>query len=454
MKRLNLLILLMITTLLLPTLSISANTVTTDDVRPFVESFYYEDVDPAIFDEDVETLFESLDPYSDYLTEEQLKQFEEDINQSFVGIGIAFEMVEDGVLIQNVYEGSPADEAELTPGDIITHVDGTSLANKSSDEASLLIAGEENTSVVLTVFRDDDEFDVEVTRESIDIPVVTSTRLGGDIGYLSIESFSDDLIDEVLEQVQSLNDVDSWILDLRFNSGGYLGSAQELLGMFPEVDTMMAANFNDYSRTYGVIKQDITFETPVSLLINQYSASASEIVAAALKDEQLATLYGETTFGKGLMQQIFYLDDGLGGVKLSVAEFLSPLGNKIHNQGVEPDESTDLPLEDAHWDQLNEQLEYDQFEQITEVSPNHQFTIALNDQANLSSLEEQIEFIDLGGSDVDFSLSQKDEQEYELTPDQSLEEDGEYAIYIHPGWENNEGNRSKEGVIVRVNVSE
>ncbi|GEL78817.1 S41 family peptidase [Tenuibacillus multivorans] len=430
----------------------SVEAVTTEDVEPYIEEYYFEDVNDAIFENSVDDVFEELDPYSTYYTAEEYEQFMSNIDQSFVGIGISFELVEEGVFVRNVFEDSPAEEAGIKPGDIITYVDDVALEEKSSEEIASLIGGPEDTSVKITLDRNGLIITLDVTRQEIQVPIVTSQKLAGNIGYIQFQSFPQNLTELIQEHKQQLGDVDSWILDVRFNGGGYLQAAQQLLGMFPGIENSMIANYKNHQEVYKTIEQEETFNKPINLLINPYSASASEIFAAALKDYDKATLYGETTFGKGRMQSLIQLPEEDGILKLTVATFLSPLGNAIDEVGVNPDIETKTPLADAHWNELNEKFDYQVLNHLKDIAPDHQFTITLNREADLESFEEKVKLATLGGEQIDFDVKYLGEKQYQVTPTSPLQPGGEYAMYIQPGWTDQDRQRATSGVIVRISV--
>ncbi|WP_194840796.1 S41 family peptidase [Filobacillus milosensis] len=434
-------------------LAIPASAITVEDVKPIIEEAYFEEVDESIYNGTVDDVFNELDPYSTYYTDEEYNQFMNSIEQSFVGIGISFEVVQEGAFIQYVFPGSPAEQAELEPGDIIIEVDGESLNGASSEKMVALIGGDVNTTVNLTIKRGETTFNVNIQREEIQAPIVQSGKLAGNIGYIHFSSFPGELTQMIQQHKQALNGVDGWIVDIRNNGGGLLTSAQKLLGMFEGIDTTMVANFKEYHDTIQTIDQDEKFSKPMNLLINEYSASASEIFAAALKDYEKATLFGNTTFGKGRMQNLFDLPEG-GIVKLTVATFLSPFGNIIDGVGVEPHIKTNQPLEDAHWDQLNEVFEYNVFQHLEDINPDHQFKITLNQKADLETFKDKVKLATLGGELIDFEVDFLENNRYEVSPNSSLKSGGEYAMYIQPGWTNSEGRLANEGAIVRISVSE
>ncbi|MGM8215127.1 S41 family peptidase [Bacillaceae bacterium W0354] len=432
-------------------LQVPASAVTIEEIKPIIEQNYFQEVDDQLFNQPIDEIFNSLDQYSKYLSDEELNQFQNNINQSFVGIGIVFSMEDDGAFIQEVIANSPAENSGLKNNDIIIEVEGTSLKGKTNDGVSELILGPENTSVNLVVLRNGEKLNVVVTRKKVQIPNVTSELLAENIGYLKVQSFSDNLIELIINEKNKYKDANAWIIDLRNNGGGYLDVAQKMLGMFKNVKYTLVAQFKDKSYNLLATKQSDQFTEPVNLLVNRNSASASEIVAAALKDYEKAMLFGETTYGKGRMQTIYDVPSG-GAVILTVATFLSPLGNEIDGIGVEPHLTTELPLEDAHWNHILALLTYDVFDHLINIPVEHHFKIMLNQSVDLTTFKEKIHLVTLGGELVDFKVKQIGQKRYEIIPLEPLQRGGEYAIIIHPGWESVKGIKATDGVMVRISV--
>jgi len=421
-----------------------------DTVKSYIEKYYVDEVESTLLEKDLDTIFEQLDPYSTYFTKEEYKTFKDSINQKFVGIGVGIEKVEKGILLNQVFEDSPAKEAGLQSGDIILSADGTSLQGQSIEKAVTYIKGEAGTSVDLTVLRGTEKNKFTVKRQEIQLPSVEGKRLGGDVGYVQLYTFSQQTATEINEVVSELDDVDHWIMDVRNNPGGYLTASQQVLGFFPNIPTALIAEYRSNSLTYAPLQQDYTFAEPVSLLMNENSASASEIVAGALQDADAATLYGSTTFGKGLLQELLTLPDG-GAVKLSTARFFTPDHNKIQDVGIKPDIESEQPLQDAHRDALEEAHDYKTFKE-DQVTPTKTFEIQLSSPAKASSVESSIDLIELGGKEVEFSLTSEDEDTLLLNPEGDLSSGQDYMLMIHPGWENTNGTASTKGVMQPIYV--
>ena len=280
------------------------------------------------------------DPYSVYFTKEKYSEFVDGINNTFVGIGIGVDLIPQGIRVSRVIEESPALEVGLRAGDIIVQADNNSLVGVSStEEAIKYIKGEAGTYVKILVQRGTEMLSFNVQRREIKIPTVKSEMLEGKVAYISILSFGDntgDLFSAELKKMNSLG-ANSYIIDLRYNGGGYMGTALDIAGHF--IGNSKAIIIEDNSEVqykYRATNHGKVIDKPIIFLINEYSASASEILAAAVKDYDKAIFIGTTTYGKGVAQQMFPLSDG-SFLKLTVEKFYSPYGNVIHETGVSPD---------------------------------------------------------------------------------------------------------------------
>ncbi|MBB6450354.1 carboxyl-terminal processing protease [Geomicrobium halophilum] len=306
---------------------------------------YVEDVDnEALFEGAIEGMIEELDdPYSVYMDPETASEFEQSLSSEFEGIGAEVNMVNDTVTIVSPVQGSPAEEAGLMPDDQILAIDGNSTEDQTLNEAVMDIRGEEGTSVVLTIGRPSasEPFEVEVEREPIPMETVESetiTQNGQTIGLIEIISFSEDTATEFEEQLDALESegIDGLLVDVRGNPGGYLNSVQDIGSLLvPEGEPIVQIEEpnGDVNITPSVLSEEKDY--PIAGLINQGSASASEILAAALHEAGDYELIGETTFGKGTVQQAYPFADG-SEMNLSMFRWLTSDGNNIHEEGVEP----------------------------------------------------------------------------------------------------------------------
>ncbi|MBU5484813.1 S41 family peptidase [Clostridium sp. MSJ-11] len=279
------------------------------------------------------------DPYSQYFTKEEFEKFVMGINQSFHGIGIYNESVPEGIKVDSFLPGSSAQEAGLKVGDIIISADGNSLKGLDLSKAVKYIKGEIGTFVKLTVKRGETILNYNVERKEIKIPTVEGELLDNNVAYILIESFGEDtpqLLNEKFKEMKSKG-AEKYIIDLRNNTGGYTNSAYDILGYFigDNVATVMKDSKNNEYK-YKAQKHDYIIDKDIILLVNEYTASASEILSAALKDYNKALLVGNKTYGKGVQQTIFSLSNG-DVIKLTTHSFYSPLGKEINGVGITPD---------------------------------------------------------------------------------------------------------------------
>lgn len=313
-----------------------------DAGKSIVKQYFLWDVKQDTIDSaaDMPSLVKALnDPYSAYFTKQQYSDFVGSINNTFTGIGISVDVSTDGIKIVSVYDSTPAKDAGLLPGDIITEADGHALAGLSTEAATSYIRGMADTTVHLQIKRDAAILSFDVTRKSIVLPTVTGTLLDKHIGYIKLSSFGDNTTTEFKNVYESLknNSADSYIVDLRNNGGGYMNTAFDLAGYFIGNNIVLKSqNKAGAATVYNATDEKEVIDKPVIFLINGYSASASEILSAAVKDYKKAFFIGDKTYGKGVAQSIFMLPDN-SYLKLTIMKFVSPLGKEINKVGISPD---------------------------------------------------------------------------------------------------------------------
>ncbi len=293
--------------------------------------------------------------------------FREDVSGSFEGIGAAVRMDDMGhLVIAEPFAGQPAAEAGLQRGDVVLAVDSTPLQGLSLYEAIGLIRGPAGTTVVLTVFRDgvDEPFDVSVVRARIEIEVVESDRLEGDLGYVRLTDFSRGAAGKVAEAIKTLEadgPLTGLIFDLRNNPGGLLDESIFVSSQFVSdgvitIERLKGGKEQPYEAQPGGVALDV----PLVVLVNRGSASASEIVAGAIQENGRGTILGEQTFGKGTVQIPHTLSDG-SELRVTIAEWLTPSGKQIKGEGIVPDVYVERTQEDSvegRDPQLDRAIEY------------------------------------------------------------------------------------------------
>ena len=332
-----------------------------------IDTYYYKtDVDK---EEEAVGMYKGLmdslgDPYSVYYTEEELNDLMTDTAGIYYGIGAYVSLDEDMNLprISGVMPGTPAERAELMTDDIIYEVDKESTQGLKLDEVVSLIKGPEGTTVHLTLLRGSkmEEIEVDVERSAVEVPTVNTKLLGEkeNIGYLQITEFDDITPDQFTEGMAELREsnIEGLIIDLRSNPGGSLQAVCDIARqILPKGIIVYTVDRNGEREDYtcdGAHEIDI----PVVVLVNQYSASASEILSGAIKDYKLGKLVGMTTFGKGIVQRVFDLKDGTA-VKLTVSNYYTPNGNNIHGIGIEPDVEVEYDADAYAKDKTDNQLD-------------------------------------------------------------------------------------------------
>ncbi len=311
------------------------------EVRELLINNYVDPVTREVLEgETVEEILERLDdPHTTYMSREDYERFRDSIDPSFSGIGVYIEMVPEGVLVISVIPDSPAEEGGIMPGDIIITADGQEMKGLSVEEASAIIMGPEGSTVTLEIYREGTVKEFSLVRQEIEIANVTGELLGEKTGYIRVNDFGRNTGSLFEENLVSLKEkgAEKWIIDFRNNGGGYVTGIRHLLGhLVPEELAFTAENKNrDVQQEYMASSKEVMMEGPLILLVNEYSASATEITAAALKDYDRALLMGTGTYGKGSVQSLFTLSDG-SFFKMTTARVYSPSGAPIDGVGVSP----------------------------------------------------------------------------------------------------------------------
>jgi len=338
-----------------------------DDVylQEFVETYndilneYYEEVDKKeLINSAINGMLGTLDdPYSVYMNEDVTSDFNERLYGDYTGIGTEITMNENGdVMIYQPFEGSPAEKAGLKKGDIIVKIDGETIKGKTSSDVSKMIKGMSGSKVKITITRDGEEIEFEVTREIIVLDSVTYKMYEKNdkkIGYVNVSIFAANTYSQFRNAILDLEtqNMDSLIIDVRNNTGGYLSSVTEMLNLLLEKDDIVYQLDEKGDKT--VIK-DNTKESrkyKVGVIINEYSASASEIMAAAIKESYGGEVIGVNSYGKGTVQQTKELSTG-GMMKYTTQKWLTPKGNWINEVGVEP--TIEVKIDEKYYQTLLE----------------------------------------------------------------------------------------------------
>lgn len=298
-------------------------------------------------------MFDALDdPHSSYMDPDQFRQASIPLNHEYEGIGAWVDTTTEYVTIFSPMPGSPAESAGLRPGDKVIAVDGEDMTGIDGSLVIRRILGPTGTSVRLTIVREGEPepFDVEVPRAKITVPSVTSEMLEDQIAYVQILQFADNTGEELREHLQEMMDQGpaAMIVDLRNNVGGYLHTSVEVTSEFLDEGLILIEEYGDgRRREYTALGNGLATEIPLVVLVNEGSASASEIMAGALQDHKRAPLIGATTYGKGSVQSWIPLSKGKeGGVRITIARWLTPNGTQINEIGLTPDYVVEITDED------------------------------------------------------------------------------------------------------------
>lgn len=455
MKRFTVLAVIIIGLISAPISSLAAPL---DEVKNIVRVHYKGEIPSSIEEIDsIDDIIEQLDPYSTYFTREEFEAYTNSINNTTTGIGVTIEEHVTGIQIVSTFEEGAAQQAGISPGDIILSIDGISTLGMAIQQASSIITGKEGTTVQLQVLKSNNTKEMyNLMRKKFTIPVVTKELLAGNIGYIGMNSFSDNgavLVQKAKVELQKL-EATSFILDLRNNGGGYVHTAEELIGLFPNSPDAFKIVTTSESTLTKSTKQSSLFPANTKVLVNGYSASASEMTAAALLDQNSASLYGQKTYGKGSMQSFFSLSDG-SILKLTIANFTGPKDTVIHKTGVNPHFVTEVghELVKAHRDALIEvNKNYKKMSALHNVPTTKQFTITFSSNV-VQNAKQKVELVKLGTTDtVPVTIELKSSKQFVVTPTAPLEKGAAYLLLIHPTFQTNAGIMMKNGAYVEVTV--
>lgn len=309
-----------------------------------IHQYFLNETDKAALENGIYAgMVESLgDPYSVYYSAEELEEIQQKTEGIYFGIGayISKSATDDFCVISGTIANTPAEEAGLRAGDIIYKIDGVMANGMESAEVASRIKGEEGTTVTLTLVREgeSDYLEIPVERRKIESPTVSASMLENNIGYIQITEFDDVTTDQFAEGLAECKGqgAKGLILDLRSNPGGNLSTVCDIARMILPKGLIVYTEDKYGQKEEYTCDGSKQLELPMVVLVNGYSASASEILAGAIKDYGIGTIMGTTTFGKGIVQRIISLSDG-SAVKLTVSKYFTPKGNDIHEKGIEPD---------------------------------------------------------------------------------------------------------------------
>jgi len=313
-------------------------------ILDLVERYYVQDVPRAdLINGAIDGMLQSLDPHSTFMDQEEYKSMQESTTGEFYGIGVEITQDESGVLrVVTPIEDTPADKAGLAAGDLILEVDGKLTQDLGLRESVSRIKGEKGTKVKLTILSKKAKAprEVEIVRDSIPLISAKVRELDDGIIWIRLSRFSENTTDELKEKLNAYrkkHKIKGVVLDLRNNPGGLLDQSIKVADLFLKGGTVVSIKGKgNESRNFDASKQTADIDAPMVVLINAGSASASEIVAGALRDHKRALIMGEPSFGKGSVQNIIPLNDG-SAIKLTIARYYTPNGTSIQAKGIQPD---------------------------------------------------------------------------------------------------------------------
>lgn len=337
----------------------TTNSSVPSELKEFVDTYndivnnYYDKVNKEeLIDAGIKGMINYLDdPYATYFDGTSSTNFNQTLEGNYEGVGIEVTLDNNKVKITKVFADTPAKKAGIKVGDYITKVNGESVEGKSLSDVVSLIKNAKNKEVEITITRDNQEKAMKVTRTTVDMPYTSSKvyeENGKKIGYLKIEMFSNNITKQVKKELESLKkkNIDKLVIDVRDNPGGYLTQVTEILSLFMTKKDVIyqLQTKNNKEKVYSTSSK-ATYSYPVVVLINENSASASEILASAFKETYNAEIVGVNSYGKGTVQKTGDLNNG-DTIKYTVQKWLTPKGNWINEKGVTPTKEVKLELKE------------------------------------------------------------------------------------------------------------
>ena len=332
---------------------ISKNLKLVSSIYEKINTHYVDEIIPGrVMKKGIDAMLRSLDPYTVYISEEQIEDFRFATTGEYGGIGATIKKRDKKTMISELYENSPASKNGLIPGDEIISIDGILVDAKSLDEVGSLLKGPAESFITIKVLRNGDELTKEVKREKIQIPAVNFARkVNNSTGIIKLTSFTNTAASEFKKALISLQkeNIDNLIIDLRSNGGGLLNEAVKIVNFFiPKGQEVVStkSRLKEMNRSYVTQALPIAERLKLAVLVDEYSASASEIVAGSLQDLDKAVIVGNTSFGKGLVQQTKPVSFG-GQIKLTVAKYYTPSGRCIQKLDYSSMQGSSKKIEDS-----------------------------------------------------------------------------------------------------------
>ena len=322
---------------------------TINKIQKILDNYYLNDIDEQkTIEGAIKGYVAGLgDPYTQYITKAEMNEYTVSLMGNYVGIGIYMGANTEKNTVEVIMpiKGSPAEESGILAGDTIISVDGIKYTAENMDEAAEAIKGKEGSVVKLEILRNQEIKTFEITRRKVVTNPVESKKLENNIGYIQITSFDEETAESFKIKFNELKNqgITSLIIDLRNNGGGLVEATLQIADyIVPKGKDLLVTVDKDQNEEIEKSEQDVLIDMPIVVLVNGNSASASEILAGALKDLDEATIVGTTTYGKGVIQELLTFRDG-SGLKVTTHEYYTPNRNKINGIGIEPDEVVELP---------------------------------------------------------------------------------------------------------------
>lgn len=341
--------------------NISTTAAALKDYRKLIDEYYIGEIDEQkLMDATIKGYVNGLDDeYSEYMTKDEWEDYQMNTLGNYVGIGIYMTQDSNGyTVVVEPIANSPAEEAGLLAEDKIVEVDGENVIGKDIEEVSSKVKGEEGTMVRLKIIRGNEYMTIDVERRSIEIYPIQSEIKENNIGYIKLPTFDNNCADNFKNEFEKIKaeGAQKLIIDLRNNTGGIVEEALKIADMIiPKDNKILITVDSKDKKEITKAKQDPIIDMDIIVLVNQYSASATEILAGALKDNKEAKIVGTTTYGKGVIQNVFSFSNG-SVLKLTTAEYFTPNETKINKKGIDPDVVVELVDEEEGTEEVDEQL--------------------------------------------------------------------------------------------------